>query len=257
MERHFHCTVCGKCCNGWLPLSLSDALDNAGRFPLAMVLTTIRQGAKGFELTARLGTTVPFGKRRRVAVLISPTSYIPPSFDCPALNADSRCDIHLNKPSRCKTMPFSAIHEERNQAALLKPRAGWLCDTSAHAPVVYRDKEIVAARNFNHERRQLTDQAATLKDYANALIEGAPNVRAGLDSAARKPRGGYVVLNFTTLLPRLANFDQAAFARRQLPVLTDFARRTESNPDLADYHRFYRENITGMERFLRRRNAKL
>ncbi len=252
MERRFHCTACGKCCRGWLPLSLHDALAHAGRFPLAMVLTTIRQGAKAFDLTAGLGTTVPLGKRKRVAVLVTPTAYIPALFACPALDTGGQCTIHDDKPSRCKTMPFSPVRDERDQAALLVPRDGWECDTSSAAPVVYRDKTVVDRRDFDHERHQLMDQAATLKSYADALIAGAPNVAAGLDSAARKSRGGYVVVNFTTLLPRLSDIDQAGFARQQLPVLTDFAKRTEGKADLSDYHQFYRENIIGMERFLAR-----
>ena len=251
-DRRFLCTACGKCCKGWLPLSLDDALSGAGRFPLAMVLTTLRQGSKGFDLAAALGTTVPFGKRKQVAVLVTPTSYIPPSFDCPSLADDGQCVIHDDKPARCRTMPFSPVRPEQDQAALLTPRDGWECDTSSAAPVVYRDKKVLDRGDFDHERRQLIDQAAILKGYADALITGAPNVAAGLESAARKSRGGYVVVNFTTLLPRLPDIDPADFARRQLPVLTDLAKRTEGIADLADYHQFYQENITGMGRFLKK-----
>ena len=82
MERRFHCTACGKCCFGWLPLSLDDAISNAGRFPLAMIWTTLRQGAKSFALNAELGTTVELRNRKRIAVQIAPTAYIPPSFPC-------------------------------------------------------------------------------------------------------------------------------------------------------------------------------
>ncbi|HER27285.1 MAG TPA: YkgJ family cysteine cluster protein, partial [Rhodospirillales bacterium] len=208
MERHFHCTACGKCCKGWLPLSLHDALANAGRFPLAMILTTVRQSARVFDLTASLGTTMAFGKRKRVAVLITPTSYMPPSMDCPSLAGDGRCQIHHHKPARCKTMPFSPVRGEQDQAGLLKPRDGWECDVTGDAAVVYRDKVIVERADFDHERRQLQDQAVILRDYADRLIAGAPNVAAGLAIAANKARGGTVVLNFTTLLPRLAGVDQ-------------------------------------------------
>lgn len=252
MERRFHCTACGKCCNGWLPLTLDDALANAGRFPLAIILTTVRQGAKGFEITARLGTTLPFGKRKRIAIQIAPTSYVPPSLPCPALATDGRCAIHADKPSRCRAMPFSAYRDERDQTSLLVPKTGWDCDTSAESPVVYRDKEVVDRQDFDHERRRLIDQASTLRDHADALIATAPNVAAAIENAAQKPRGGYVVLNFTTLLPRLQGTDAADFARRQLPVLADFAERTDGASDLADYNQYYRTNIKGMERFLER-----
>ena len=253
MERRFHCTACGKCCYGWLPLSLDDALANAGRFPLAMILTTVRQSAKAYRITARQGTTVQFGKGKRVAVQIAPTSYIPPSLACPALTAERRCAIHADKPSRCRAMPFSFYREEGDQGSLLVPRQGWECDTSNDAPVVYRDKSVVDRQDFDREGRELMGQAAILRDYVEALVASAPNVAAGLESAARKPRGGYVVLNFTTLLPRLKNVDSAGVVRQQLPVLTDFAKRTDGQPELADYHRFYSENIVAMERFLDRK----
>jgi len=252
MDRHFQCTACGKCCNGWLPLSLDDALAHAGRFPLAMVLTTIRQGSRSFDLTAGLGTTVPFGKRKRVAVLVTPMSYIPPTLACPALKDDGLCKIHAGKPSRCKTMPFSPVRDEREQASLLLPKPGWECDTSDDAPLVYQGKELVDRRDFDHERRQLEDQAATLRAYADNLIAGAPNVAAGLQSAAKKSRGGNVVINFTTLLPHLPKVDPADFARQQLPVLMSFAERTQGAAEWSGYHQFYLENINGMERFLKR-----
>jgi len=253
MDRHFQCTACGKCCNGWLPLSLDDALAHAGRFPLAMVLTTVRQGSRSFDLTAALGTTMPFGKRKRVAVLVSPMSYLPPALACPSLGSDGQCNIHADKPSRCKTMPFSPVRDEQDQVSLLMPKPGWECDTSTEAPLVYQGKELVDRRDFDNERRQLEDQAATLRAYADNLISGAPNVTAGLESAAKKSRGGTVVVNFTTLLPQLPKIDSADFARRQLPVLVAFAKRTQGNPEWSGYHQFYLENINGMERFLKRK----
>ncbi len=254
MERHFHCTACGKCCNGWLPLTLPDALANAGRFPLAMILTPVRQGAKAYEITARQGTILQLGKRKNAAVQISPTCYIPPSLSCPALQTDGLCAIHAGKPLRCRSMPFSAYREEADQSSLLIPREGWQCDTSCDVPVVYRNKEVIEREDFARERRQLMDQASVLKAYADALIATAPNVVAGLENAARKKSGGYVVLNFTTLLARLTGINSADFARQQLPVLADFAEKTQGNPDLEDYHRYYRDNFKGMERYLERQS---
>ena len=253
MERHFHCTACGKCCHGWLPLSLIDALANAGRFPLAMILTTVRQGARAYDITARQGTTIPFGKRKKVAVQISPTGYLPPSFSCPALREDGRCDIHDEKPLRCRTMPFSPYRDEKDQISLLLPKEGWLCDVSAEAPVVYREKGIVERNDFDAERRVLVAQAEILRAYVDALVASAPNVAAGLDSAARKASGGYVVLNFTTVLPRLDQIDTTTFAKRQIPVLNKYARRTADDPDLKDYHRYYSDNANRLERYLARK----
>jgi len=249
MERHFHCTACGKCCSGWLPLSLDDALANAGRFPLAMVLTTVRQSAKAYKVTAKHGTILQLAKNKRVAVQISPMSYVPPAFSCPELTDEGQCGIHSDKPARCRTMPFSAYREESDQAPLLQAKEGWLCDTSSAAPVVYRDKNIVLRDDFDLERRQLNNQAAILRPYADNLIATAPNVAAGLENAARSAKGGTVVLNFTTVLPRLKDADTSNFARQQLPVLKAFAARTKGEAKLADYHRYYLQNIKGLERF--------
>ncbi len=249
VERHFHCTACGKCCHGWLPLTLDDALAGAGYFPLAMVLTPVRQSAKAYKLTAAHGTVLQLAKNKRVAVQISPTSYLPPSFSCPVLSDDGRCSIHADKPQRCRTMPFSAYRQESDQGPLLQVRPGWLCDTSPAAPVVYRDKEIIGRADFDLEAQKLKEQAAILRPYADALISAAPNVAAGLESAARSAKGGTVVLNFTTVLPRLKDVDTAHFARQQLPVLRAFAERTQGKPELADYHQYYLQNIKGLERF--------
>lgn len=250
MERHFHCTACGKCCHGWLPLTLDDALANAGRFPLAMVFTTLRQSARAYRITAGRGAILHLGKKKRVAVQISPTSYIPAAFSCPELMDDGGCAIHTDKPTRCRTMPFSAYREESDQGPLLNPKEGWQCDTSNAAPVVYRDKKVLERDDFDLEARQLGDQAEILRPYAEALTANAPNVAAGLESAAQKAQGGSVVLNFTTLLPRLKNVDAADFAKQQLPVLKAFAERTQGQKELATYHEYYRQNITGLERFL-------
>ena len=249
-DRHFHCTACGKCCHGWLPLTLNDALANAGRFPLAMVWTPVPQGTRSFALSATLGTTVELRRRTVIAVQIAPMAYVPPSMACPALEADGRCGIHADKPLRCKTMPFFAYREENDQQGFLVPRDGWECDVSNAAPVVYRDGKVLARGDFDRERRDLIDQAPILRAYADKVLGAAPNVVAALEKAARKKTGGYVVLNFTAVLPRLPDIDMAAFAAKQLPVLTAFADKTAGQTALKDFHRHYRECAQGLQRFL-------
>jgi len=253
MERRFACTACGKCCSGRLPLTLKDALAHAGRFPLAMLWTVVRPGAKSFALTARLGTEVRLGKRKPIAVQITPISYLPPLMACPALAAAGLlCTIHAEKPLRCRTMPFYPYREERDQADLLVPRPGWLCDTSEVAPVVYRDHGIVARCDFDRERRDLVEQAPVLKAYADRLLAMAPDVTAALEQAANKPQGGYVVLGFSAVLARLNQIDVAAFARSQMPVLSDFATRTTGLSGAEEFHRYYRDAAAGMARLLAR-----
>lgn len=252
MERRFHCTGCGKCCYGQLPLTLNDAVRNAARFPLAMMWTTVRQGAKSYATTARLGTTVELGKRKQVAVQITPISYIPPKLACPALADDGLCSIHAEKPVRCKAMPFNPFREEADQSDLLVPRPGWLCDTSDQAPVVYRNKKIVDRADFQHEKQDLIDQVDVIRAYADRLVANSPNLTGALKNAANKPRGGYVVLNFSTIVPRLPQIDVTAFAQQQFPVLTEFAEKTENMEGAEDFHRYYCATAAGMKRVLER-----
>jgi len=250
MERRFACTACGKCCFGWLPLTLGDALAHAHRFPLALVWTPVRQGGKAFDLTARLGVTLRLPDRKRVAVRVTPTAYVPPSFPCPSLTPEGLCGIHEDKPLRCRTMPFFPYHEERDQAASLIPRAGWACDTSKDAPVVYRDKKIVGREDFDREKTAILRDAPDLRSYAESHLAKVPGVREAVARAASQRAGGQVVRNFSAILYLLEAVDIRAFARRQLPVLRDFAAATSSAPETAEYHKYYLRSAAEMERLL-------
>ncbi|HSV29431.1 MAG TPA: YkgJ family cysteine cluster protein [Candidatus Omnitrophota bacterium] len=256
MERHFKCTACGKCCFGWLPLTLDDALAHAGRFPLGMVWTPLRQGHKAFKTTARLGATITLRDRRQLALRLVPTSYIPPSLACPELGADNLCGIQESKPSRCRAMPFFPYVDEADQAPMLVPRKGWQCDVSEAAPVVYRDKAILDRIDFDREAAQLKAQAPVLRAYAEALVPTVPGLLDALVKSAAKPVGGDVLLSFATLLPRLDGVDVGGIARAQLPVLHRHAELTADRPELVEYHRRYREWIADMERLSRRHPPK-
>jgi Fe-S-cluster containining protein len=255
MELRFNCTACGKCCFGWLPLTIVDAIAHADRFPLALVWTPVRQGSKFFPLTSRLGATVQLQKNKQIAVRVSPTAYIPPTLPCPELTADGLCGIHADKPSRCRSMPFSPYQEEADQATLLVPRSGWACDVSETAPVVYRDKQIVDRGDFDRERDEVLAQATTLRAYATWLLEAKPVLQQELSKAALNPSGGHVVVAFSTLIPRLPQVNMFDFMRKQLPVMTDFAAKTAGISGLADYHKHYQDCAAEMRRMLRPRSA--
>lgn len=235
MERHFHCTACGRCCHGWLPLTLADALANAGRFPLAVVWTPVRPGSKAFDLTAKIGLTLRLRDRTRVAVRIVPTAYIPPSIACPALTSENLCAIQADKPLRCRTMPFFPYAAEENQSEHLIPRAGWTCDTSAAAPVVYRDRAILDRADFDRERAELLRQAPLLRAYGEKAMAVMPAMADHLAQAAKTPGGGHVAVSFASLLRFLKDVDREAIARRQLPVLAEFEAKVAGQPSLAGY----------------------
>lgn len=252
MERRFSCTVCGKCCHGLLPLTLKDAFAHAGRFPLAMMWTTVRPGAKSFELVRRLGITIPLPGRKTVAVLIQPTVYLPPTFPCPELHPDHRCGIQADKPTRCRTMPFYPYREEQDQADMLVPRKGWECDTSASAPVVYRNRTITARDDFDRERRDLLDQAPIIRTYADYVLKYMPWIVGELAVLLPRPTGGTLFTSLSSFLTATRRTDAAAVAAAQSPVMHAMAERTRDDPTLRDFHRSYAGWAKEMDSMARR-----
>lgn len=246
MEFRFQCTACGKCCHGWIPLTIEDALTHAHRFPLAVVWTTVRPGGRSYAWASRLGTTVEVRRHKPVALRVSPTAYIPPSMSCPALAPDGLCGIHEGKPARCRAMPFSPYHDEADQADLLRPKPGWACDTSSSAPVVYRGAQILARDDYESELAVVRSEAPVLRSYAEWNFRNVPEVAERLTRVATRPGGGHLVLDFTTLITRLPKVDIADFASRQRPVLEDFLKRTAGLPELADYHAQYRASLRAL-----------
>ena len=239
MANHFHCTACGKCCFGQLPLTCRDAFAHADRFPLCFVWTPLRQGSKDYALVARLGTTIKLAARKALAVLIVPTAYLPSSFPCPALGDDNLCTIHRNKPSRCKTMPFYPYREERYQAELLLPRQGWACDTSAAAPLVFQDKKIVFRDNFDQERQELLAQVPILRGYVDYMLKYSPSLVGNLIQAANKAKAGHVVTSLSSFLTATKNPEAKHIAQLQLPILNDYAAKTAGDTQLTDFHKNY------------------
>ena len=236
MELHFNCTACGKCCFGWLPLTLNDALAHAGRFPLALVWKAVPRGAKNYPLATRLGFALTTGKR--VAGIIMPTAYMPSSFPCPELRSDGQCGIHENKPSRCKTMPFYPYREEADQRDMLIPRKTWQCETSMAAPTVYRNRTIIDRADFDIERKALLDQAPVMQQYANYMFRYSPWIIDNLTAMASNPESS-VVTSLSSFLTATKHRDTTEIARRQLPVFEEFSARTADHPEFADYHRNY------------------
>lgn len=233
---------------GWIPLTIADALKHADKFPVAVVWTPITPKDAAYNETARLFTTCRSPKGGRIALRIVPTAYIPPSTPCPQRTGDGLCGIHADKPLRCRTMPFFPYRAENAQHGLLTPRAGWECDVSDEAPVVYRDARIVDRVDFARELDAIRCETPVIRRYAEGIIRSAPSI---LDVLAKVSGidGGNVVLSFTSLLQSMAGQDIADVARRQVPVLQDFADFTADDPKLVDYHRRYGEWRDEFSRF--------
>jgi len=239
MENHFQCTACGKCCYGQLPLSLEDALANIGMFPLAIIWTPLKQGAKDFSLVSKLGTTIKLPNRTELAVIIVPSLYVPPTFPCPALTENNLCSIHANKPSRCKTMPFYPYREEQYQAELLIPRKEWACDISTTAPVVFEGKKIVSRTDFDHEKHELLLQVPTIRTYANYMLKYSPLLVNSLAKATSQKVGGQVVTSLSSFLTATRNPNAKEIARQQLPLLKEYINKTATKAEFAEFHKNY------------------
>ncbi|MCK5446088.1 MAG: YkgJ family cysteine cluster protein [Rhodospirillaceae bacterium] len=250
MERHFACTACGKCCEGWLPLSIDDALAHAERFPLFLLWTPVRAGGKSYDLTAQLGFQLKLKNRKQAAVRITPVSYVPTNMACPALEPGGLCGVQENKPQRCRTMPLSASRAQSDQADLLIPKAGWLCDTSDTATLVYRDNKIVAGEDFQAEREQLLSDAEILRPFGQLMLDSQPSLRTQLQKIALRPHGGHLIINFSSLIPRLAKIDIYDFAAKQLAVMIDFADRTAGKAEFSDEHKRYQSCGADLQRIV-------
>lgn len=240
MAQHFLCTACGKCCYGHVPLTIDDAFAHAQLFPLALVWTPLRQGSKDYPLVAHLGTTVRLANAKELAVLIVPTAYIPPTMPCPALRADNLCNIHAHKPLRSRSMPFYPYRAEQFQAELLRPQAGWACDTSTAAPVVYDAQKIILREDFDAERAALEAQLPQIKRYAEYMLKYTPTLCQNLAKATLKTKAGQVVTSLSSFLTALRYPDSKTIAQQQQVVLQQFIEKTAAQPQLKEYHDNFR-----------------
>ncbi|MBL4692143.1 MAG: YkgJ family cysteine cluster protein [Magnetovibrio sp.] len=250
MDRHFDCTACGKCCYGWLPLSIKDALAHADKFPLFLFWMPVRPGGKSHNLTLDLGFELALKKRKKAAVRIFPVSYVQTHMACPALQDDGLCAIHDTKPQRCRTMPLSGARAENDQLDLLIPNPDWACDVSENAALVYRDKKILSRQDFQGERALLIEDSKILKPFVQLMIDGVPKLRMDLEKVAGRPKGGHIIVSFSTLIPRLAEVDIIDFAQKQLPVMQDFAAATAHQPENKDAHERYTASANDYQRVL-------
>lgn len=249
-EQRFSCTACGACCYGLLPLTVDEALSHAHKFPLAMTITPIKPGARGYRSAGSIAASVVLPSRKTALLLVAPVSFVPPSMSCPELAEDNLCSIHIDKPVRCKAMPFYAYKDEDYQRDMLVPRAGWQCLTNADAPVVYRDQTIVDRVDFDEERIALVEQAPALQRWVEFLFKHDPVFSARIVKATQSPLAGRVVIGFVSFLRFNKARDLLEFARKQHPVLDTWAERTAGDAKVAQFHQYYREAGSDLDRYI-------
>ncbi len=239
MNRNFRCTACGKCCVGQLPLTWNDAEANIDLFPIGMVWTPVPASSKDFKLVSQLGATVRLPDRKELGLLIVPTSFIPASQPCPALQDNNLCGIHDTKPARCRTMPFYPYREERFQSEVLSVKSGWECDTSEAAPVVYSDLKINNRADFDAERQQLLQEVPLIRRYAEYMLKYTPTILTQLALASTKTKPSHIVTSLSSFLTATRHPNAQKLAEKQLPILSRAVSQTENKPELSEFHRHY------------------
>lgn len=239
MAHRFQCTACGKCCYGQLPLTISDAFSHAGRFPLAMVWTPVRQDSKDFAMVAHLGAVFDLPNRKKLAALIVPTAYLPPMFPCPVLGDDKLCGIQADKPLRCRTMPFYPYRDEQYQVELLTLQPGWECDISEIAPIVFESKSITIREDFDQEREALEQQHPHIQRYADYMLKYTPKLIDSLVKASLKAKAGQVVTSLSSFLTATRNPSARDIAQHQVPILQEYIVKTANQKELVEFHHYY------------------
>jgi len=255
-ECRFACTRCGKCCFGWLPLTLEEAIEKADLFPLAMVLYFSRRGSPSFDIIARFGLLERLSGKVDCAVLAVPTAYIPPSMPCPALTEDNLCSINSQKPLRCRTMPFYVLRAEDDQQDMLRPRKEWLCDIGNSAPVVYKDGKILDRMDFDNEVAAMEKQSESLGAYVAKLLKNDPAMRALAVAAAAKTIPDHMVVSFSSFFRYDKRWGIKDFAVRQLPVMMDWMGKVDGGPDMVKYVGYYKAAVEELSWFAERAKSR-
>lgn len=239
MTRHFECTACGKCCHGQISLTLADGFAHADRFPLAFLWTPLQKGHRDYAMVSSLGATIKLADKTELALLVSPTAYVPASFPCIALREDNLCGIHATKPLRCRTVPFSPYREEHFQSDVLAEFKHLPCDTSVAAPIVFQDKKIIFRDDFDLERQALLQDVPLLRRYVDYTFKYTPMIANDLAKASLKAKSGQIITSLSSFLTATRNPDAKHIAQQQFAVFNEHAAKTAGKQELEEYHRRY------------------
>lgn len=239
MSLRFKCTACGKCCYGQLPLTFKDALANAERFPIGFVWTPLLKESKDYSHVSKIGVAVTTPRGNELAVLVVPTSFIPKEFECPALGTDNLCSINSHKPARCRAMPFYPYRDERFQSEMLKIRDGWECDTSDSAPLVYNNNQIIDRHDFENELKDVVAEKSLMETYVHYMLKYQHSLANTLFVAANNPKTAHIVTSLSSFLTATKATNSQHIAKKQLPVLQAFAKRTADKVMYKQFHNYY------------------
>ena len=212
----FRCTACGACCNSAPSLSLPELFHHQRRF----IGTLAIRRFSPFETFADEPFETVSGPTGPELVLLAAQAFDePPRGRCPALGADQRCTLELDrKPSQCRAVPLEPLLPDAKQLEILGVRGreaaymGASCvqpgESAGHLPLVVErrvvDAEALAALAARR-RELLTDQRL----YGRAVFELLrPELFDRPERFAKVPLGGCLSLSLAPALAVIASASQ-------------------------------------------------
>lgn len=94
------------------------------------------------------------------------------------------------------------------------------------------------------------EQAQALRRYVELVLKHDPVLAARVAKAAQAPLAGRVITGFVSFLRYNPKLDLLAFARKQHPVLASWAQRTSTDTKVAQFHQYYQEAMSDLDRYL-------
>ncbi len=215
----FSCSGCGKCCHGWLPLTIAETLAFAPVAPVALIWHIHRRGSPltpHYRAARKLFPTVALPGGEAVP-WIRPAVLVPPDIPCVHLTG-GLCGIHDAKPLRCRTMPFHANLPADAQEAWLKPGPDWPCYNPADGGTPLYDRGRFLDHSYRAAFRAETDALAAdarlLRDHVTETVAAGGDGFTRLLARLAATPGGHLVTPWSRLAAGLA----AAGADREVMI---------------------------------------
>ena len=277
-DRHFACTLCGKCCNRSPEVELSEASALADllvfrlMFRLYQMPRSPERGAdsalfyeKKRLLAAHAARKFPKkvvrgGKPVEVVnyLMISALALDTTPGACAALS-DNRCSIHERRPLTCRTVPLHYSRPERLAACDLDAfvaTPGYRCDTGEAAALFVKDGRIVDVETLQ-ARSDANALAERDLPWKEAIVrrmkfdgEGLPSLQdveanAGFAAITTSMRLGWEIAADTGLL---SPPDYRSLMVRQLATIeSELGRLSGSDSEtLREMRSEYKEAINAL-----------
>ncbi|MEW5726982.1 MAG: YkgJ family cysteine cluster protein [Pseudomonadota bacterium] len=200
----FSCSGCGKCCTGWLPLTLAETPSFAATAPLALVWHAHRRTQPQrphFRAARKLFPTLCLPDGGEVVPWVRTVVLVPPGTPCAHLS-DGLCAVHPTKPLRCRTMPFHSNLPADSQEDYLKLRPDWPCFVAADGKPLYDRGRFLDAsyrRDYHAETEALAADARLLRKHVDETVAAGGEGFGRLLARIATTPGGHLVTPWSRL----------------------------------------------------------